>query len=144
MSNMNQKSITAIFLTSLAVMVALGACSDHGTRITEPPGFPTPTVFFSTDVHPLLLNSCGSSGCHIGANPQHGFSVATYPTITGVSQHGRHVVPGFADSSTLYIAVTPRYTELGIAGRMPFGRTPLSVIDQNKIRDWIDQGAKDN
>jgi hypothetical protein len=53
-------------------------------------------------------------------------------------------VPGFADSSALYIAVTPRYAELGIAGRMPFGRTPLSVVNQNKIRDWIDQGAKDN
>ena len=144
MSKINLKLLTAIFLTSLAVMVALGACNDHGMGITEPPGVPTPTAYFSTEVHPLLLDNCGFSGCHIGANPQHEFSVATYATITEVSLHGRHVVPGFADSSAMYLAVTPRYAELGIAGRMPFGRTPLSVIDQNKIRDWIDQGAKDN
>jgi hypothetical protein len=136
------KLIATLFIIAIAVMVALGACTDHGAGITDPPGFPA--VFFSTDIHPLLLNSCGFSGCHIGANPQHGFSVATYATIMEISQHGRHVVPGFADSSALYIAVTPRYTELGIAGRMPFGRTPLSVIDQNKIRDWINQGAEDN
>jgi hypothetical protein len=140
----NTKSIAALFIMAVAVMVALGACSDHGARITDPPGFPTPTAYFSTEVHPLLLNSCGSSDCHIGANPQHEFSVSTYATITEVSHHGRHVVPGFADSSALYLVVTPRYTEAGILDRMPFGRTPLSVADQNKIRDWIDQGAKDN
>ncbi|MCX6832026.1 MAG: hypothetical protein NT028_07825 [candidate division Zixibacteria bacterium] len=138
------RSLVAIFLIAVAVMVVLGACSDHGARITDPPGIPTPTAYFSTEIHSLLFNSCGTSGCHIGANPQHEFSVATYATITEISHHGRHVVPGFADSSALYIAVSPRYAELGIAGRMPFGRTPLLIIDQNKIRDWIDQGAKDN
>ena len=92
----------------------------------------------------MLLNSCGFSGCHIGANPQHEFSVATYATITEVSHHGRHVVPGFADSSALYLVVTPRYLEVGILERMPFGRTPLAVADQNKIRDWINQGAENN
>jgi hypothetical protein len=138
------KSATMTFLVAVALMVFLGACSDHGSGITEPPGVPTPTAYFSTEVHPLLLNNCGFSGCHIGANPQHEFSVATYTTITEISHHGRHVVPGFADSSALYLVVTPRYEEVGIPDRMPFGRSPLSVIDQNKIRDWIDQGAKDN
>jgi len=137
-------SLVSISLIAVAVMEALSACSDHGARITDPPGIPTPTVSFSIEIHPFLLNSCGSSGCHIGANPQHEFSVATYATITQVSHHGRHVVPGFADSSALYLVVTPRYAEAGILERMPFGRTPLSVIDQNKIRDWIDQGAEDN
>lgn len=136
--------MTAIFLISLAVMVALGACSDHGTAVEVQLGDGDSTISFAATVHPLLLSNCGTSGCHIGANPQHDFSVATHATITEVSHQGRHVVPGFADSSALYIAVTPRYAELGIAGRMPFGRTPLSVIDQNKIRDWINQGAKDN
>jgi len=125
-------------------MVALGACSDHGTAVQAQPGDGDSTISFAAVVHPLLLNSCGSSGCHIGANPQHEFSVATYATVTEVSHHGRHVVPGFADSSALYLVVTPRYAEAGILDRMPFGRTPLSVFDQNKIRDWIDQGAKDD
>ena len=141
---MAPKSLIAIFLTSLAVMVALGACNDHGMGITEPPGVPTPTAYFSTEVHPLLLDNCGFSGWHIGANPQHEFSVATYATIAEVSHHGRHVVPGFADSSALYLVVTPRYAEAGILERMPFGRTPLSVADQNTIRDWINQGGRDN
>ena len=140
----NTKLIAALFIIAVAVMLALGACSDHGTAVQVQPGDGDSTVSFAATVHPLLLSNCGFSGCHIGANPQHDFSVATYATITGVSLHGRHVVPGFADSSALYIAVSPRYAELGIAGRMPFGRTPLSIIDQNKIRDWIDQGAKDN
>jgi hypothetical protein len=144
MNDMNKKTITAIFLIALTAMVTIGACSDHGTVVDAQPGNGDSTISFAITVHPLLLSNCGTSGCHIGANPQHEFSVATYETITEVTHHGRHVVPGFADSSALYIAVTPRYTELGIAGRMPFGRTPLSVADQNKIRDWINQGAEDN
>jgi hypothetical protein len=141
---MSSKSVAMIFLIAVAVMLAFGACSDHGAGITDPTGVPTPTAYFSTEVHPLLFNNCGFSGCHIGAYPQHEFSVATYATITEISHHGRHAVPGFADSSALYLVVTPRYEEVGILDRMPFGRSPLSVIDQNKIRDWIDQGAKDN
>jgi hypothetical protein len=138
------KSIAALFIVALAVMMAFSACSDHGVAVKDNPIHLDSTVSFAAQVHPLLLNSCGFSGCHIGANPQHEFSVETYATITEVSHHGRHIVPGFADSSALYLVVTPRYSEVGIPDRMPFGRTPLAVADQNRIRDWINQGAADN
>jgi len=140
----NRHTVYLLFLTAFLVMVAISACSDHGVAVDIQPGDGDSTVSFASVVHPLLLSNCGVSGCHIGANPQHEFSVATYATIMAISHHGRHVVPGFADSSALYLVVTPRYAEAGILERMPFGRTPLSVIDQNKIRDWINQGAKDD
>jgi hypothetical protein len=134
----------SLLLIAFVALLAINACSDHGTVAENHTDDNDSTVSFTTAVHPLLLFNCGFSGCHIGANPQHEFSVATYATITEISHYGRHVVSGFADSSALYLVVTARYAEVGIPDRMPFGRTPLSVIDQNKIRDWINQGAKDN
>ena len=142
---MNRKiPLILAFCTAFLLLLAIGACSDHGAVVDNPLPVDTDTLIsFATQLHPLLQNSCQAVGCHITANPNHGLDMTTYASIMDSTDH-KHVIPYDADHSPLYIAVTTRYTELGILGRMPFGRTPLSESDQNIIKAWINEGAKDN
>ena len=131
-------------LAAFLIVLVVASCTDHGAVVDIPMPVDADTLIsFSTQVHPLLQNSCQAFGCHTTASPNHGLNMTTYATIRDSSQF-RFVIPYDADHSPLYIAVSPRYADLGIAGRMPFGRTPLSESDQNLIRTWINQGAKDN
>jgi hypothetical protein len=49
------------------------------------------------------------------------------------------VIPGNADSSTLYRRVNGT-----VPPQMPKGRPPLSAAQLATIKKWIDQGAKNN
>lgn len=131
------------------IAVSLLACSDHGAVLKDDNGGgpppPDPTVFFSTDVHPILLRSCAFNSCHGDVNPQHDLKVTSYDDITRVSPlHGRIVVPGDAGVSALYISISPRYRELGLDFRMPRFSDSLTTAEQDTIRLWINEGALDN
>ncbi len=133
----------------LPFLLALLACSDHGTALKDDNGGgplpPDPTVFFDTDVHPILLRSCAFNSCHGEVNPQHDLKVTSYADIMKVSPvHGRIVVPGDAGVSALYISVSPRYRELGLDFRMPRFSDSLTTAEQDTIRIWITEGALDN
>lgn len=127
----------------------LSACSDHGAVLKDDNGGgpppPDPTVFFSADVHPILLRSCAFNSCHGDVNPQHDLKVTSYSNIMNVSPiHGRIVVPGDANVSALYISISPRYRELGLDFRMPRFSDSLTTAEQETIRVWINEGALDN
>ena len=125
----------------------LSACTDHGIapEQQQTPDPPQPTVFFSTDVHPILLANCSYSGCHGTVNPRHEFQVESYATIMAdTPTYGRHVIAGDADSSPLYIVISSRFAELGQLLRMPRGADSLSTAQQELIRTWINDGALDN
>ncbi len=125
----------------------LSSCADHGTAPQEAGDqvMPQPSVSFSQEVHPILLANCSYSGCHGEINPRHEFRVATYATITAdTPTYGHHVIPGDADSSPLYIAISYRFSELGLVLRMPRGGDSLSSAQQELIKTWINEGAQDN
>lgn len=138
--------LTASVLMSSLVLV-INSCADHG-RVTDdgsnnPP--PMLTVSFKDDIHPILLSSCAFNSCHGEINPQHDLKVSTYADVMRVSSlHGRVVIPGDASSSALYIAVSPRYREIGLQFRMPQFSDSLASDQQALIRTWIDEGANDN
>lgn len=138
-------SIATLFL----VLLMLSACSDHGTKVTDDGGGgpppPDPTVFFAASVHPILLRTCAFNSCHGEVNPQHDLKVSTYSDITKVSPiHGRIIIPGDAGASSLFIAISPRYRELGLDFRMPRFSDTLTTAEQDTIRIWINEGALDN
>ncbi|MGB5107695.1 MAG: hypothetical protein WBP29_13710 [Candidatus Zixiibacteriota bacterium] len=141
-------AILSIAALSL-LLLFLSACSDHGVTIIDDGGGgpppPDPTVFFAADVHPILMRTCAFNSCHGEVNPQHDLKVTTYTDITKVSPiHGRIVIAGDAGVSALYIAVSPRYRELGLDFRMPRFSDTLTTAEQDTIRIWIDEGALDN
>lgn len=139
--------LTLIAMTFL-LLWGISACSDHGAVLTdegnnEPP--PPATVLFSTDVHPILLRTCAFNSCHGEVNPQHDLKVTNYSDLMKVSPiHGRVVVTGDAGASALYIAVSPRFREIGLDFRMPRFSDTLTTAEQDTIRVWINEGALNN
>ena len=67
-----------------------------------------------------------------------GFQIDSYASIMKGTKLGPVIVPGSAESSTLYRLVAhkanPRIN-------MPHGKAPLTAGEIDTIRLWIDQGA---
>ena len=106
-----------------------------GCSVEHKPGY-------TADVRPILDKYCAE--CHMpdmkGAQKS-GFQIDSYASIMKGTRLGPVIVPGSAESSTLYILVAgkadPRIN-------MPHGKESLTAGDIETIRLWIDQGAMDN
>lgn len=164
----NRKSLGK-YCTVLALVALLSACGGGGsstspTTPTTPntpntpntPTTPTTTssVSFSISIQPIFTAHCVS--CHSSSGTAGGIlrlDVGTYTNlvnrpsvvdaINGVSPAGILVVPSKSAESRLY----NRISAIGLpAGelQMPLGGPFLSTDDQNLIKTWIDEGAKNN
>lgn len=107
-------------------------------------------VRLSTDVQPIFTARCALSGCHDSATRRAGLDLSegnAYVNLVNVnsSQDARwkRVVPGSPQESLLYLKVSQDSPPVG--GRMPPPpRSALTADQQDKIRDWILQGAQIN
>lgn len=97
---------------------------------------------YTADVRPILDKHCAE--CHMpdaeGAQKS-GFQIDSYASIMKGTKFGPVIVPGAAESSTLYILVAGKADP---KINMPHGKAPLSEAEIETIRLWIDQGALDN
>lgn len=109
----------------LGVLLLLG-CS-RAVPVTSPA---TEEVSFRAFIAPVLTSKCVP--CHSGENPPEGVLLDSYEEVV------KHVVPGNAEESELYEEIS------GPAPKMPKGQPPLPERTVQLIRDWINQGAKDN
>ncbi len=133
-------------ILAVAVGLALVGCSDSGDTPTGPVGGNgNGDISFSADIAPLIVgNSCLRSGCHGGGSSSGGLSLgaASYTDIeNGTGNNGAIVVVGDASTSNLYLKLT---ASPPFGSRMPLGSASLSTTSLDKIKDWINQGAKDN
>ena len=97
-----------------------------------------PTIFYSTEIQPLIAGKCGSEGCHSDINNGHGAEpLVSYDKLMS---HG-YIVPGNARDSKLYKAITGRG---GVKKMPPGGSAQLADADVLKIFIWIEQGAINN
>ena len=91
--------------------------------------------------------------CHDGSgegSAKSGFSVKTYDSLMMGTKLGKVIVPGEAVSSTLYrliahkaspeVQMPPHHTQSLAKGRAE----PLTEGEIDTIKQWIDQGAKNN
>ena len=90
---------------------------------------------FQSDVAPIL-SVC--SGCH---PPSGGLSVASVSALKTGGNHGPAVVEYSSSTSNLVLKLLPNPP---FGNRMPNGGAALPDATIQVIRDWIDQGAKDN
>jgi len=108
-------------------------------------------ISFTEDVQPILKASCVE--CHnLSAEgyATSGFSLVDYDSVMKGTKFGPVVVPKSSVSSALYLVIAsktspeirmPPHHENALAE----GRgTPLSEHQIEIIRDWIDEGAKNN
>jgi hypothetical protein len=99
-------------------------------------------VSFSRDVQPILNENCRE--CHTpgGAGFQaSGLDVTSYQALMKGGKYGPLVIPGDAFTSTLNMLVEGRADP---SLQMPHNRKKLSDQDIQILKDWVDQGAKNN
>ena len=99
-------------------------------------------VSFSESVFPVLQERCGE--CHEPGGKGYektGFSVADYDAIMKGTKFGPVIVPESSASSSLMRMVEHK-TDPEI--HMPHHKEGLTRDQLDKLRAWIDQGAKNN
>jgi len=96
------------------------------------------TVFsgidYTTQIQPIFSDNCG--GCHT-TNSYGGLNLSSYNQLMNGGDGGEVIVPGDAQSSSLYDRITRDDSE---AGDMPPSGS-LTDDDIDLISQWIDEGA---
>jgi hypothetical protein len=116
-----------ILILSGIVAFIVSSCYYHKEDLLYPPSScDTSNVTYSTTIRGLL-NSNGCLGCHIGGNPPGGINLETHANVKIMVDNGRlfgaiNHFPGFRP--------------------MPDGGGKMSPCDINKVKAWIDAGAK--
>lgn len=88
--------------------------------------------------------SCSTAACH-DASSQGGLDLTSYATLIEGGNSGLVILPGAAEESPLIWSLEGRNTAGDPVSIMPpASRTPITRSEINIIKDWIDQGAKDN
>jgi mono/diheme cytochrome c family protein len=108
------------------------------TTFTPPPDTTHPcdpdTVYFEMDVLPILLSSCGMSGCH-DATAQEGVRLDSYAAVMASDV----INPGNPNDSELYEKITETDPDDIMP---PPPALPLDPAQIEIIRKWIAQGAQ--
>jgi hypothetical protein len=97
---------------------------------------------YTADVKPILDKYCAE--CHMPNKEgaiKSGFQIDSYASIMKGTKFGPVIVPGSAESSTLYRLIAGKANP---AINMPHKKAPLSAAEVDTIKRWIDQGAMDN
>jgi hypothetical protein len=104
-------------------------------------------VSFATDIVPLLKSRCVM--CHLPGAEQAGLALhpkGGYANLIDVKSTQSplvRVLPGKPDDSYLYRKLTGTQAQVGGSGeRMPFGDATLTAEEIERVRRWIEGGAK--
>jgi uncharacterized membrane protein len=104
-------------------------------------------VSFAADVAPLLKSRCVM--CHLPGAAQGGLALhpkGAYANLVDVKSTESplpRVSPGKPDDSYLYRKITGTQVQAGGSGeRMPFGDAKLTAEEIERVRRWIEDGAK--
>jgi hypothetical protein len=128
----------------VAAVLVLAGCSDQGSNPASPDQSVPPTttsqpgsVSFQSQVKPIFQRY-GCASCHGGSG---GLFVQSVAQLLQGGADGPAVVPGKADNSLIIkkLSSTPPFGD-----RMPQGGPYLPDSTVQVIKDWINQGAKDN
>lgn len=141
--------IAAARCLALVAVVWVGlsfGCSDRGDKNTQPNGGGSEEVSFADIVQPIFTGSCASAGCHGGGAPSADLDLSpgqSYAALVNVPAQQRpalkRVLPNEPDSSYLYHRLTGAQ---GASLMPPGGGLPAGQIAE--IRQWIEEGARDN
>lgn len=115
------------------------APDNSGTGIIDIPGntgriCSPDSVYFANDIFPLITSTCAMGGCHDAITKAEDVDLTNYTKIV------KYVRPGNAFNSKLYNEIIRTDKD-----RMPPPPMAPWTIDQiNKLKVWINQGAKNN
>lgn len=112
-------------LIIIGAVIALQSCNYYHLKNAQAADL---TDLSYADIKPILEAACAR--CHSGGSPLAGFSIETYADVM------KQVVAGDSSKSEIYLRVS--------SGSMPLGGPALSSDQVDRIKLWIDQGAKEN
>jgi hypothetical protein len=119
--------VKVLGIASVAVLLAAGC---------------TREVSYERDVKPILDINCVP--CHVPGGEgfeKRGLDMRSYDALMKGTKFGSIIIPGSSISSTLVIlAGHQAHSSIN----MPKGKPPISDVEIETIRVWVDQGAKDN
>lgn len=105
--------------------------------------------FASKQVAQLFANSCAVAGCHKGSSPSSGLSIENFTKLLKGSTNrdgdttnhygGEVVIPFNSEKSLLY-----QILKNNVTPSAPHDTIALKSTDVNAVKNWIDNGAKDN
>lgn len=102
-----------------------------------------PEISYVKDVAPILDKNC--KGCHVAGQAGYvvsGFELESYETLMKGTQYGPVVLPGEPQTSALVMLIEGRADP---SLKMPHGDAkPLDPTAIATIRQWVEQGAKNN
>ena len=99
-------------------------------------------VSFAKDVHPILQKECME--CHAKGKEgqvKSGLSMDSYAELMAGTNYGPVIEPGSAVSSTLVRLIDHKADE---TINMPHNKAKISQDEIKTIKQWIDEGAKNN
>jgi hypothetical protein len=129
---MNRICFFALFL----VTVCITGCKKDDPVIPDP----GQDVSFSMQVLPVFQQH-GCVSCHGSSLSENGLRVDRVSDLLAGGVSGPAVIPNNAAGSLLIQKMSPNPP---FGSRMPFGGAPVPDAQQNIIRRWIDEGAKNN
>lgn len=119
------------FVAASAALVLLAACGR------------APDISYTKDVSPILDKHCKS--CHVAGQAGYvvsGFEMENYETLMKGTQYGPVILPGDPLTSALVMLIEGRADP---SLKMPHGDArPLDPKEIATIRQWVEQGAKNN
>lgn len=141
--SVNRRSLPPLVATLAFALALASGCTE---KLVAPP--PPPTVLGVPDsIQAVFTTSCALAGCHAGATPQMGMSLAdartSWNAIVGVPSVQRaqyfRIEPG--DSLDSYIVMKLRNDARKLGQPMPLGGFPLDSASVMKIATWAQAGA---
>lgn len=140
---MSKKKLIFSAIVLLLVLVTFYC----GNDTTEVPETAKSDPSFKDDIQPIFTNNCALSGCH-NSTASEGLILLegqAYSNIVNVDsrqdQTKKLVLPSDATNSYLVIKIEGRQQ---VGSRMPLGRSALSDIQIQNIKNWVNRGAKNN
>jgi len=126
-----KNTVLLLTVVSLVAVVAMASCYYDKADLLYPNGnLPCDTSVvarFSSEVMPVMANSCNSGGCHNSTDAASGVILDTYAGIKVQALNGRLI--GSIDH---------------INGTMPKGGAKLASCTITKIQQWITTGTPNN
>ncbi len=143
---MKKKKILWAGMILLGALTAFYCDGDNGDNGNEPET-PISDPSFSNHIQPIFTNNCALGGCH-NSTAQEGLNLSegvAYSNIVSVASTqvpaSMRVLPGDAANSYLVKKIEGTQT---VGNRMPQGRSALSNVSIQNIKNWVNRGAKNN
>jgi len=139
----------SILLSLILILLISLACSEE-TSVAPPPDIDdTNNGYQSKEVAEFFVKNCASSGCHTGIDPSSGLSLSKFSElIKGSSNRSGGTIPNYGGDVVIPFRLGESLLYQVLLGNVtpasPHDGINLSQEQLNTIKEWIENGARDN